>query len=271
MEEEDVLTSRMAREFTATLSPRLFAGAEGDAPAGLHWCLAPAIAPADGLGEDGHPRRGDFLPPVPLPRRMWAGGALQQHRSLRIGERVLRKSTIADVSVKQGRSGRMCFVAVDHVYRVDGVAAIEERHDIVYRDAALAAPSPLPSAKTPAVAPEPAAVPELHWQLTPGATLLFRYSALTFNGHRIHYDAAYATGAEGYAGLVVHGPMQATWLLNAAATLDGRCPRSFNYRGVSPLIAGHPVDVFAARTAGGAVSCWTQSDAGVHMKADAAW
>ena len=271
MEDEDVVTSRMAREFEATLSPQLFAVAGGGATPGLHWCLFPAIAPADGLGADGHPQRGGFLPPVPLPRRMWAGGTLQQHHPLPIGATVLRKSTIADVTIKHGRSGRMCFVAVDHAYCVDGMAVIEERHDIVYRDAAGAGRPATAETPRATAAREDAPAPTLHWQITPSATLLFRYSALTFNGHRIHYDAAYATGEEGYAGLVVHGPMQATWLLNAAATLAGASPRRFTYRGLSPLIAGHAVSIFAARSANGDVSCWTESAAGVHMRAQASW
>jgi 3-methylfumaryl-CoA hydratase len=271
MEDEDVVTSRMAREFAATLSPQLFAGGSDRAPPGLHWCLSPAIVAADGLGADGHPRRGGFLPPVPLPRRMWAGGALQRHHPLPIGAAVLRKSTIADVTFKQGRSGRMCFVAVDHAYWVDGMAVIEERHEIVYRDAAGAGNPAVADTPRAAAMREDAPAASLHWQVTPNATLLFRYSALTFNGHRIHYDAAYATGTEGYAGLVVHGPLQATWLLNAAASLAGASPRRFTYRALSPLIAGHPVSIFAARASNGDVSCWTESEAGVHMRAQAAW
>jgi len=276
MHDEDVVTPRMVREFDATLAPHLFLPGPGEAPLALHWCLCPAIAPASGLGADGHPLRGGFLPPVPLPRRMWAGGMVQHLVPLRVGVGVTRRSTIADVAVKRGRSGEMCFVVVAHDYLVDGETVIRERHDIVYRGAASDAPapaaarSPATTAGNPAMTPASGDLPrpELTWHLAPDSTMLFRYSALTFNGHRIHYDAPYATGVEAYAGLVVHGPLQATLLLQAAATLAGRSPARFDYRGVAPLIAGNAVRILAARV-DDHITCWTESDAGIHMKAEA--
>lgn len=259
----DLVTPRLAEEFRATFAPHLAEGRDGEAPLAIHWCLAPAIAPAAGIGPDGHPERGGFLPPVPLPRRMWAGGEVEIHDGLRIGDAVTRRSTIEDVSAKEGRSGALCFVAVRHEYLTERGLAIRERHDIVYREAETGQPPPRPREE-----PRPA---DLTWSVDATPVLLFRYSALTFNGHRIHYDLPYATGEEGYAGLVVHGPVQATLLLNAAAALDGRPPRRFRYRGLSPLIAGGSFTVSAARGPEGGLACWTGSaDGRTCMEAEAA-
>ncbi len=258
-EAEDVLTPRLVAEYHATFDPCLAPGP--DAPPGLHWCLAPPIAPAAELGPDGHPAKGGFLPPVPLPRRMWAGGEVVSHAPLRPGDTVTRRSRIGEVTVKQGRSGALCFVAVHHDYHTARGLAVSERHDIVYRDA-----SGSPAAGQP-VEPRPA---ELAWTVAATPVLLFRYSAMTFNGHRIHYDLPYVTGEEGYAGLVVHGPIQATLLLNLAATLLGGVPTRFRYRGLSPLIAGGAFRVAGNRGPGGTVECWTAAaDGRVCMQAAA--
>jgi len=198
----DTLTPRLAREYAAMLDRD---PGEEFAPLAIHWCLAPPAAPAAALGPDGHPARGLFLPPVPLPRRMWAGGELRLHGRLRVGDLVTRTSRIADVTVKQGRAGILCFVTVEHELTGPRGLAISETQDIVYRDLETAA-VPVPGA-----APARRAVPrEAGWRRDKGAdaVLLFRYSALTFNGHRIHYDRAYAVGVEAYPGLVVHGPLQ---------------------------------------------------------------
>ncbi len=262
----DLVTPRLADEFRATFAPNLARADEGDAPLAIHWCLSPAIVPADEIGPDGHPKRGGFLPPVPLPRRMWAGGAVEIHAGLRVGDSVTRRSTIEDVSLKEGRSGALCFVAVRHEYLTARGLAVSERHDIVYREAETATLAPGPRDKGTGEVRSA----DLTWSVEANPVLLFRYSALTFNGHRIHYDLPYVTGEEGYAGLVVHGPIQATLLLNAAAALGGRPPRRFRYRGLSPLIAGGSFTVSAARRPDGGIACWTQSaDGRTCMEAEA--
>ena len=259
----DVITPRLADEFVATFAPQI-AASPPEAPLGIHWCLSPAIAPTEALGEDGHPARGGFLPPVPLPRRMWAGGEVEILGELRIGDQVTRRSTIEDVALKSGRSGQLCFVAVRHEYSTGRGVAIRERHDIVYREAATAGSQAVPRPAAPLTA-------DLSWTVPTGPVLLFRYSAITFNGHRIHYDLAYVTGVEGYEGLVVHGPIQATLLLNMAARLAGAPPRRFSYRGQAPLIAGPPFKVAGASNGDGALSCWTESADGLLcMQAEAA-
>jgi len=194
----------------------------------------------DRLGRDGHPQTGIVVPSLPLPRRMWAGGELIIHADLQPDQFVTRTNTVEKIVSKQGLSGSLGFLTLRNQYLVEGAVAIEERQDIVYRE------DPMPgSASAPApVAPdlgEPCAVIEL----TPDPVLLFRYSALTFNGHRIHYDYPYATEVEGYDGLVVHGPLQAILMLNLAAKVLGRTPARFSYRGVSPLTCGKLVRVEA--------------------------
>ena len=226
----DRVTPGLLDRYRATFGAWLFEPEEG-APPGLAWCLAPAAVPAEGLGPDGHPLRGGFLPPVPFETRMWAGGEMRLHRPFRAGDRVRRVSTVRSITPKEGRSGPLVFVEVDHRYEVEGRLVVEERQDLVYRPAR-------PPARPAAERGDP----------PPGAFVghpvtLFRYSALTFNGHRIHYDHPYATGAEGYADLVVHGPLQATLLMNAAARLAGTAAIRFSYRGLAPLVAGEPVTI----------------------------
>jgi len=254
MEAEDLVTPRLLAEYRATLAPHLAPVADGEAPLAFHWCLAPAIAPMHSLGPDGHPARGEFLPPVPLPRRMWAGGRIETRGPLRVGDRVIRRSVIADIKVKEGRTGTLCFVSVDHDYLTERGSALSERHDIVYRDVGSAAP---PSDEIP----EPREA-DLTWEVAATPTLLFRYSAMTFNGHRIHYDLPYVTGTEGYEGLIVHGPMQASLLFNLAATLGGKVPEEFRYRGVSPLFADQVFAVRGIRRPDGGIGCWTENAAG---------
>lgn len=262
-EATDSPTPRLADEYRVALDPHLAPHAEGEAPLALHWCLAPPMTPMAEVGPDGHAARGGFLPPVPLPRRMWAGGEIELFAPLRIGEQVTRRSRIEDVRVKAGRSGTLCFVAVRHDLFGGSGLALSERHDIVYRDVTAAGAPAAPAASRPS---------DLAWTIEASPVLLFRYSALTFNSHRIHYDHPYVTGVEGYPGLVVHGPLQATLLLNLAAVLAGRTPRRFTYRGVSPVFGGDMLTVEGACTSGTAVECWTRGAAGhVAMTAEAAW
>jgi 3-methylfumaryl-CoA hydratase len=251
---EDVIDERLIAEFTATLSPFLAKAAK--VPPGLFWCLAPDMEPMDKLGGDGHPRLGIFLPDPSLPRRMWAGGELAFHDDFQPGDRVTRTSTIEDIAFKTGRSGRLCFVTQHHRYASGARLVLEERQDIVYREPSAAAASPVPGAGERRPGPG-------DWQVAPTPPLLFRYSAMTFNGHRIHYDFPYATEVEGYAGLVVHGPLQATLLLNLAVERLGRLPRRFAYRGLAPLICDRPFIGTATAQAEGGLALSVISAAGV--------
>jgi len=269
--DEDLLTRRLANEYRATLAPHLANVSDGEAPLAIHWCLAPPAAPMAALGDDGHAAKGEFLPAVPLPRRMWAGGSVETLGPLHVGDRVRRTSTIEDVKVKQGRSGKLCFVAVRHELSTDRGLAIRERHDIVYRDLPAPAAAGAPRAKTTVNGNTLPPRADLVWTVETSPVLLFRYSALTFNGHRIHYDHPYVTGVEGYVGLVVHGPLQASLLFNLAAALGGSAPRLFNYRGVAPLIVGEPLRVCGRRIETGEVNCWTATDEGIKMEATSTW
>ena len=258
---EDIVTPRLVAEYRASFAPHLAPVANGDAPLALHWCLAPPIAPQDQLGPDGHPSRGGFLPPVPLPRRMWAGGRIETLGPLTVGDTVIRTSTIQDVTLKEGRSGALCFVTVAHAYAGAAGTAIAERHDIVYRDPAPAGAGP--AAPGPTVPRAERREADLVWEVDATPTLLFRYSAMTFNGHRIHYDEPYVTEVEGYPGLIVHGPLQATLLFNLAAVLGGKTPTMFEYRGLSPMFSPTTLRVHGRREADGRVRCWSENTEGV--------
>lgn len=228
---------------------------DGLVPQALHWCLCPPTASTAQLGLDGHPLRDDsptsFLPPVPLPRRMWASSKVEFKSVLRTGDRVTRRSRITSVTEKQGGSGRLVFVDVEHETFVMESLAVHEVQSIVYRDAA---PAGAPAAPPPPSGGrfDPAGW-DAHRSLTPSEPLLFRYSALTFNSHRIHYDAPYACGEEGYRGLVVHGPLIATLLLDLAQRHFGdNALTRFAFRGVSPAIAREDLHL-ALRGAGEAI------------------
>jgi 3-methylfumaryl-CoA hydratase len=205
-----------------------------------HWLyFLPTHAQSE-LGPDGHARRGGFLPPVELPRRMWAGGRFEFHDSLRVGDRATRTSRIASVVEKQGRTGALVFVVVRHEIVTERGLALSEEHDIVYRGHPQAGESPAPQAEQNTY----------DWQRTvhPDDVLLFRYSALTFNGHRIHYDRRYCTDVEHYPGLVVHGPLVATMLLGLVPDAVSK----FSFRAVSPLFDTEPFVVRGRREGSGA-------------------
>lgn len=228
----------------------------------FHFCLGQPFALTAELGSDGHPQKGGFLPPVPLPRRMWAGGSLRFFRELRVGDAVRRVSRIADVALKEGSCGPLCFVTVIHSLEVDGVRAIDEQQNIVYR-------GEMPARRHDG--PIPFEVGKHQKTIEPTPTLLFRYSAVTFNGHRIHYDRAYAIDVEGYPGLVVNGPLQATLLLTFATELYGRSPSWFEFRNLSPLFDGSPIVLHANRD-NARMKLWTASELGpVATVADAEW
>lgn len=200
----------------------------------------PAVARHSALGPDGHPDRGGFLPPIPLPRRMFAGARAVYHRPLRAGEEIRREGEVADVTRKTGASGELVFVLVrTRIFGSHGLA-IEEEHDIVYRD--VTAP-----AKTSSKSETSIAKPDWRRTIKPDAVTLFRYSALTFNGHRIHYDRRYATEEEGYPGLVVHGPLIATYLAELCRDNVADCSiRRFAFRARRPLFDTAAFEVVGA-------------------------
>ena len=261
------LTPAVVRRFAATLDLQADEKIGAPAPAMIHLCLGQPCVPEAALGPDGHPARGGFLPPVPLPRRMWAGGALVFHGPICVGDLVTRRSTITDVSLKQGRSGPLCFVTVSHEIFSNDRLALTERQDIVYRGNDT---FPLTSSAT---APPPAPAPQAEHmrQLTPTATLLFRYSALTFNGHRIHYDNPYATEVEGYPGLIVHGPLQATLLVQFAQALRNQPPARFSFRSTATIFDTADFTL-NAETQGDKMALWVaQSGGPIAMQATAEW
>ncbi|WP_175817922.1 FAS1-like dehydratase domain-containing protein [Burkholderia diffusa] len=222
-----------------------------------HWLYFWPLAKLCELGADGHPRKGNFLPDLGLPRRMWAGGRLRFHSLLEIGMPASRKSTILNVEEKSGRSGRLGFVTVKHELMNTNGLAIEEEQDIVYREAYT------PGAR----APEPTAAPVGEaWQreIAPTEVMLFRYSALTFNGHRIHYDKAYANAEEGYSNLVVHGPLLATLLMDLVRReLPLATIREFSFKAVRPTLLGHSFTVCGNPSADGQrIELWAKDHEG---------
>ncbi|MCL4744700.1 MAG: MaoC family dehydratase N-terminal domain-containing protein [Burkholderiaceae bacterium] len=213
------------------------------------------------LGEDGHALRGGFLPPVDLPRRMWAGSQLEFRSPLRVGDTLLRRSRIESISEKSGRSGKLVFVHVRHDIGRAGDAdpALVEHHDIVYREA----PRPSASGRSEVATAAPTGATWTRcWQ--PDEVLLFRYSALTFNGHRIHYDRRYATEVEGYPGLVVHGPLIATLLLELLRErMPGAWVSAYQFKAIRPSFDLHPLHVNGSPEADGkTVRLWAHDHEG---------
>jgi 3-methylfumaryl-CoA hydratase len=254
----DTVTETPVRALNATLDHPALDVRAGFALFPLwHWLYFLPTHRQSEIGPDGHARRGGFLPPVPLPRRMWAGSQFEFRAPVRVGDAVERRSTIADITEKDGRTGKLVFVKVRHELRCNGAAdpAIVEFHDIVYRDAKS------PGDVDPAPQAAESAAP---WQreLVPDDVLLFRYSALTFNGHRIHYDRRYVTEVEGYPGLIVHGPLIATLLMDL---LRRQAPEadvaSFRFKAVRPTFDGRPMRVNGARD-GHSVKLWAQDHEG---------
>ena len=269
---DDVLTAALAARFHATLDLPGEAAQLGEiAPRLIHFCLCqPAVGTAL-LGLDGHPQTGGFLPPASQPplsltRRMWAASTLRFSGDLRVGDAVTRRSRIADVTAKQGRSGTLRFVTVEHQVSAAGAVVIAERQSLVYR-------SPDGGGEATVATPPAAATGDTSFALAITPPLLFRYSALTFNAHRIHYDLPYATQEEGYPGLVVHGPLQATLLFQLAAQVrNGRPPDEFSFRSAAPLFAHDPVMLHAGPLEAGRLELWsTRPDGPAAMKAEAKW
>lgn len=260
---EDVLDPRPATLMTTLLPKSESYDVGTPLPPLWHWLYFPTEVALSDLGPDGHPALGDFLPPVPLPRRMWAGGRFEFHQPLRIGDQVVRHSTIKDVALKSGRSGALCFVTVAHDFKVNGVTCLTEQHDIVYKgqQAAPQGASPYQAAKV---------LPETVENQPTSSVLLFRYSALTFNGHRIHYDVDYCRVVEGYPGLVFHGPLTATLLADLALRHGkGRALKSFAFRAVQPIFAEQKLTLNLTRE-GETLRLWAETaENGVAMTATA--
>jgi 3-methylfumaryl-CoA hydratase len=223
-----------------------------------HWAFFRPLTSQSGLGADGHPQLGGFLPSIALPRRMWVGGRLTFHHPLEIGAQIARRSEIMDISTKSGRNGHLVFVTLRHEISDRHGLAITEEQDLVYREASTATytpPPPLADAERPAA----------DWRLpvTPDPVLLFRYSAVTFNSHRIHYDAPYARGEEGYPGLVVHGPLIATLLVDRLCSQRPGPLRSFSYRAEAPLFCDQKMALCGrAEAAPGQFSLWAETPEG---------
>jgi len=269
-EAEDSVPAQTARALAATLdmdaAARAGAGiaAGGPLPPLWHWLAFLPDAPMSALDLDGHPRRGGFLPPVPLERRMWAGGKLRWRGDLRIGETIHRRSEITAVSEKTGKTGRMVFVTVAHRISTARGLAVTETQDIVYM--------PMPERFTP---PPPIPAPGGDWvEPVPMDTArLFRFSAVTFNAHRIHFDLAYAMKVEKYPGLVVHGPLQAILLIEAARRhRAGAWPRGYTFRGVRPLLHTDALRLIGgAETDGAQDLCTATGEDYVCMQARVDW
>jgi 3-methylfumaryl-CoA hydratase len=262
---EDTVTTVPVKALSATLDRDDPSPHPGDPlPPLWHWLYFLPLHKKSELGPDGHAKRGGFLPPVPLPRRMWAGGRFVFHQPLRVGEAIRRMSIVADVTYKQGRTGPLVFVLVRHEVAGENGLALVEEQDIVYREA----PGPNEAAAAPRRAPDGAM-----WRsdIEPDAVLLFRYSALTFNGHRIHYDHPFVTKVEGYPGLIVHGPLIATLLVDLLRRNVEPGLTRFAFRAVRPLfdtgafaVCGVPEDD------GRAAKVWAQDAEGLlAMEADA--
>jgi 3-methylfumaryl-CoA hydratase len=230
-------------------------------PRGWHWLYFLTPVRASRTGPDGHEMRGDFLPAIDLPNRMWASGSLRFLEPIRVGDEVTRISRVRSVEEKTGRTGPLVFVTVEHRVLAGERTAVEEEQVLVYRERTPAAAPPVsgPGASPP--------LPAATWSepFTADAVTLFRFSALTYNGHRIHYDHPYTTGVEGYPGLVVHGPLLALLLLDAAGRWAGEeaaaAPGSFRYRARNPLFAGETALLQGVRR-GDALNVWAATPAG---------
>ncbi|MDR3099361.1 MAG: MaoC family dehydratase N-terminal domain-containing protein [Paraburkholderia sp.] len=255
----DLISPAPAAALAATLDSERTPGPGDALPPIWHWLYFWSAAPQAELGADGHPQKGGFLPDLGLPRRMAAGGRITFHAPLAIGSHAGRVSRVLSVEHKEGRSGRLAFVTVEHEIQSGGVTVIREEQDIVYREPAQPGQ---PQAKP---TPAPAAA-DAHWQreIAPSEALLFRYSALTFNGHRIHYDRDYARDVEGYPDLVVHGPLIATLLLDTVARFAPEAVvREYSFKAVRPTFLGHAFTVCGRRTADGqTIELWAKDHDG---------
>ena len=257
---EDEVALPIVRRLAALLDLDPMGYRRGDAlPEGWHAVFFAPVARQSQLGPDGHPRKGDFLPPVPLPRRMFAGRRMRYLAPITIGAEIRRTSTIAAITPKTGRTGQMVFVRVDHVVEMDGKPVLTELHDIVYREEARPGAGAPPKAEA---APE---LPEAHETqvYAPKTTTLFRYSALTYNAHRIHYDQPYTTQEEGYPDLVVNGGLHALFLHEMARrNLPGGRIGRFGVRNMNPFFVNRTGELRCRREEEGRLSLWAMNEAG---------
>lgn len=235
----DVVTQRIVEQFRATLSP-FFADVE--CPPGLHWCLAVPAHPPENLGPDGAERKGLFIPPIDMPVRRWGGGALRSQGAFRIGDNVERISRVASVLVPPRAEKAFAAVTVEHVFSVKDAVILRESQDLIFLASGHERKQP------ERMAQDQLASHDRHWKVRLDESTLARFSAVTFNGHRIHYDKAFAA-EEGQPGVLVHGPLQASLLLNQFAILNGSVPRDFSYRCVSPLVVPQSAQVVSRRLA----------------------
>jgi 3-methylfumaryl-CoA hydratase len=261
----DVVSPTPARAMSATLGrdpPAFPVGTE--LPPLWTWLYFLPLAPMDKVGLDGHPKRGDFLPPIELPRRMWAGSRCTFHAPVRIGDEIRRRSRIVKVTEKAGNAGALIFVTVKHEVSAMGRAAMTEEQDLVYMNIPAFWQPPAPAPLPPCAWTEPVAIDPV---------FLFRFSALTFNGHRIHYDRTYATEVENYPGLVVHGPAQAVLLFDAATRRHpDRRAAGFTFRGVRPLFDFDAVSLNGAPREDSGIDLFTaNADGAIGMQASVSW
>lgn len=262
---QDMVTPGPLAQFNAVLDYETPEPApDAVVPPGGLWIYFHEHTRESGLGPDGHTARGGFMPPVQLPRRMFAGAREQFLKPIRVGDAVTRNSEILAVAPKSGRSGELVFVTVRHEYVTDGSPAVIEEQEIVYREEATkGAPTPAP----------PSAPSDAQWSrtITPDPVLLFRYSAVTFNAHRIHYDRTYAREVENYPGIIVHGTLTATYLMDLCRREQpGRRLATFNYRAVSPLFDTSSFSVNAKPGSDGGWDMWAANgDGGLAMTAEA--
>ena len=260
----DYVTPIVEQRYRATLNMDIGNPKDGEpVTSGLHWMLGWNLVKNDELGVDSHPALGEFLPPVPLPRRMWAGSEIKVLKPIRVGDKVLKQSTVADIQVKEGRTGLLCFVTAEYNFLVNDEVTINEKHDIVYRDISKSGGGSGYSKEIPERA-------DLSEKIFMHPTILFRYSAIGFVGHRIHYDHPYTVNEENYPGLIVHGPLQATYLLRAAEKLMGKQVKSFTHKVMAPVFANSEYMVGVDKMDDGSVSCWgATKEFGVTMRAEA--
>ena len=260
----DYVTPIVEQRYRATLNMDIGNPKDGDpVTSGLHWMLGWNLVKNDELGVDSHPALGEFLPPVPLPRRMWAGSEIKVLKPIRVGDKVIKQSTVADIQVKEGRTGLLCFVTAEYNFLVNDEVTINEKHNIVYRDISKSGGGSGYSKDIPEKA-------DLSEKIFMHPTILFRYSAIGFVGHRIHYDHPYTVNEENYPGLIVHGPLQATYLLRAAEKLMGKPVKSFSHKVMAPVFANSEYMVGVDKMDDGSVSCWgATKEFGVTMRAEA--
>jgi len=260
----DTLDPRRARLLELTLDREASLAAGDPLPPLWHWIYFLGGARMSRLGRDGHAARGELLPPVDLPRRMWAGSRIRWYGPLTLGREARRTSRIAGVEMKSGRTGPLCFVTIDHDVEMGGWVRMTEEQDLVFRR------DPGPDDSRPSVRQTPSG-DEWRETVTPTPVQLFRYSALTFNSHRIHYDRDYVTRVEGYPGLIVHGPLVATLLADLVSRNVGPALRSFDFRATAPLFDTASFTIHGRRTPDGA-ELWAETpDGGQAMRAVTAW